>query len=92
MSYFSFLPNVYVGEGVTATEGFKYRLAKNIFRRVKARDDLNKYVNSFEAYSVKDGETAHGLAHQLYGDPKLDWVILVVNNVIDVYEGWPKSE
>ena len=46
MSYFKYFPNVYVGEGVTDDEGYKYRLVKNIFRRVKVRADLEKYTHS----------------------------------------------
>ena len=38
MSYFKYFPNVYVGEGVTDDEGYKYRLVKNIFR------DARRYV------------------------------------------------
>lgn len=91
-SYFSYFPNIYVGEGVTSSEGFKYRLVKNIFRRVKARDDLSKYISSFESYSIKDGETPSGLAQKIYGDSHIDWVILITNNITDFYEGWPKSE
>ena len=40
--YFSYFPNVYVGEGVADDEAFKYRLVKNIFRKIKARPDLNQ--------------------------------------------------
>ncbi|AON99455.1 baseplate wedge component [Synechococcus phage S-RIM2] len=91
-AYFSYFPNVYIGEGVTSDEAFKYRLTKNIFRRMKARDDLEKYSTTFEAYSVKTDETPSGLAHRIYKDAHLDWIILLVNNITDVYEGWPKSE
>lgn len=92
MGYFSNLPNIYVGEGVSDDESFKYRLVKNIFRRVKARDDLNRYTTLFESYSIRPGETPSTLANRIYGDPELDWCILLVNNIIDVYDEWPKSE
>ena len=55
-SYFSYFPNVYVGEGVKDDET-KYRLVKNIFRKARAREDLNKYTTLFEAYEIEDGET-----------------------------------
>ena len=83
MGYFSNLPNIYVGEGVSDEESFKYRLVKNIFRRVKARDDLNRYTTLFESYSIRPGETPSTLANRIYGDPELDWCILLVNNIID---------
>ena len=50
MAFFSYLPNVYVGEGIKDDEDFKYRLVKNIFRRAKTRADLDQYVTLLEAY------------------------------------------
>ena len=52
--YFSYFPKVYVGEGISDDENFKYRLVKNIFRRVKSREDLAQYSTLFEAYSIRD--------------------------------------
>lgn len=92
MSYFSYLPNVYIGEGVADDENFKYRLVKNIFRRVKTREDLDKFVSQFESYSVRPGETPSNLAHRIYGNVNFDWCILLANNIVDVYDQWPKSE
>ena len=89
--YFSYFPNVYVGEGVSDDENFKYRLVKNIFRRVKARPDLSEYSTLFEAYSIGPGETPPVLAEKLFDDPFVDWAILLINDIIDVYEQWPKS-
>ena len=90
-AYFSYFPNTYVGEGVNQDEPYRYRLVKNIFRRVKVREDLDQYVTAFEAYSIRDTDTPSSLANILYGDSKLDWVILLVNNIIDFYEQWPKN-
>ena len=91
MSYFSQLPNIYVAEGITSSENFKYRLVKNLFRRVLAREDLDKYITLFETYSIRDGDTPSSLADDICGDPFKDWVILLVNNITDFYEQWPKS-
>ena len=91
MSYFSFFPNVYVGEGISDNENYRYRLVKNIFRRVKVREDLDQYVTQFEAYSIREGDTPESLARVFLGDGHLDWVILMVNNITDFYEQWPKE-
>ncbi len=91
MAYFSQLPNIYVGEGITDDEGFKYRLVKNLFRRTVTRIDLDKYITLLEPYSIGDHETAALLAGEMYGDIYLDWIILLVNNITDVYEEWPKN-
>ena len=90
--FFSYLPNVYVGEGVADDEATKYRLVKNLFRRTKTRDDLSKYSSLFEAYSITAGQTPSTLALEVYKDSHLDWVILLVNNITDVYEDWPRNE
>ena len=92
MAYFNFLPNVYVGEGVKDDEPFKYRLAKNISRRIKVREDLEKYVTFFETYSLRDGETPAMVAEVALGDPFLDWVVLLTNNITDFYAQWPMNE
>ena len=84
--YFSYFPNVYVGEGVEDNEAFKYRLVKNIFRKVRARPDLSQYSTLFEGNSIKPDETPSNLASRLFDDPLLDWAILLVNDIIDVYE------
>ena len=89
--YFSYFPNVYVGEGVADDEAFKYRLVKNIFRKIRARPDLNQYTTLFESYSIRSGETPSTLASKFFDDPKLDWAILLINDITDVYEEWPKS-
>ena len=92
MAYFDFLPNVFVGEGVSDEEAFKYRLVKNIFRRITIRENLEKYVSSFETYELRDGETPAVVAEIALGDPMLDWVVLITNNITDFYEQWPLKE
>lgn len=91
-SYFSYFPNVYVGEGVADEEAFKYRLVKNIFRKVKPRSDLSRFTTLFEAYEIESGETPSTLAQKFFNDPFLDWAILLINDIIDVYEEWPKEQ
>jgi hypothetical protein len=90
--YFSYFPNVYVGEGVRDDEAFKYRLVKNIFRKVRARPDLNQYTTLFESYSIETGETPSMIASRLFDDSFLDWTILLINDIVDVYEEWPKNQ
>ena len=87
-AYFSYFPNVYIGEGIGDEEQFKYRLVKNIFRRLKVRDDLKQYVSLTELYAIPDGFRPSDVAQNFYTDPFLDWVVLLANNITDVYEQW----
>jgi|TARA_B100001113_G_scaffold273147_1_gene227821 hypothetical protein len=92
MKYFDLLPNVYVGEGITDDEAYKYRLAKNIFRRTQTRADLAQYITLMEAFIIPNGERPERLAQAVLGNAYLDWIILLVNNITDVYSQWPKTE
>lgn len=90
MAFFSNLPNVFVGvEG--ADEIISYKKVKNIFRRVIVQEELQKFSNEFESYYIREGERPDMIANTYYGTPELDWVILLTNNIIDPYEGWPKD-
>ena len=90
-AYFSYLPDIYVGTGANSDRQQEYTIVKNIFRRVKAREDLAKYTEFFEQVSIEDGERPDQIAEKFYGDAELDWVVLLTNNIIDVYTQWPKS-
>ena len=86
--FFSNLPNVYVG-GEGADEIISYKKVKNIFRRVEVQEKLQKYSNEFESYFIREGERPEMLAHKMFGDAELDWVILLTNNIVDPYTDWP---
>ena len=45
----------------------------------------------YDTYNVKEGETPEIIAHKLYGDAELHWVILLVNDITDRYHQWPMS-
>ena len=89
--YFSYFPDIYVGTCTTSSTKQEYQKIKNIFRRVKAREDLSKYTEFFEQYSIADGELPFQIAKEVYGDDELDWVVLLTNNIVDPYEDWPRS-
>ena len=90
-SYFSYVPNIYVTRLEDDNTTKSSILVKNIFRKTRSREDLAKYYTLFNPYYIQDGEMAWQVATRLYGDPKLEWVILVLNNITNVYNDWPKS-
>ena len=53
---------------------------------------LKTNVSLFDTYDVKNGETPEIIADKLYDDPKLHWIIMLLNNVTDRYHDWPMSE
>lgn len=65
---------------------------KNIFRRVKLREDLLDDFVTLETYRIKGDERPDQVAHLFYGDPRYDWIVLTVNNSIDQNFSWPMTD
>jgi hypothetical protein len=68
-----------------------YLLVKNLFRRVKLRDDLQNVLTIFNKYQIKDGARPDTVAKELYGSTQYDWVVLISANIINVRNEWPLS-
>jgi hypothetical protein len=69
-----------------------YVQVKNLFRRGKLREDIFRNLTFFEKYSIIGDERPDTIAFKLYGDETLDWVILLSNNIINIYEEWPMTQ
>lgn len=69
----------------------KIILTKDIFRRVA----LDRRINSklaVESYYIADGETPDMLANNFYGSSKYHWILLTVNDIVNMNEEWPKNQ
>ena len=84
-SYFSYLPDVLVRTTSYRTgNNDPYVQAKNLFRRIKIRDDLSDVILGFEKYMIQHNERPEQIADKVYGDVNYDWVILLTNNIINL--------
>ena len=93
MSYFSYLPNVQVRTSSYRTNNVDpYKLAKNIFRRIKIRENLDDIILGFNQYTIKNNQRPDQVALDVYGTMSYDWVVLLTNNIINLYDEWPMSE
>ena len=63
----------------------------NLLRRVGLRTKLKSNTLLYDTYDVKEGETPEMIAHKLYGDPELHWIILLLNDITDRYHQWPMT-
>ena len=92
MSYFRELPNVeYQSPFSSRVSSRDYVQVKNLFRRVKLRDDLKYVFTSLTDYYIRDGVRPDQVADDVYGDPELDWVVLTSANIINVRDEWPRN-
>tara|TARA_Y100001973_G_C5206830_1_gene342036 strand:+ start:3413 stop:4450 length:1038 start_codon:yes stop_codon:yes gene_type:complete len=64
---------------------------QDIFRRFTFTQKTFDDPKNFEEYMIKEGERPEDVAVRFYGDPKLWWIILFTNNIIDVQNQWPKT-
>jgi len=67
----------------------KLAILTNVTLRFKIQAILRSRSAVYYNYNVKDGERPDILAYKYYGDPSLDWIILLVNNIIDPFYDWP---
>lgn len=93
MSYFRELPNLeyqsFLSDRKSSDE---YLLVKNIFRRVKLRDDLQNVFTVFDKYQIVDGARPETVAEEIYGSSQYDWVVLVSAGITRVRDQWPLSD
>ena len=85
--YFGNFPTILydsVGDG-------NLKIVTNLLKRVAVRAKVRTNTLLFDTYDVLEGETPEMIAHKLYGDSNLHWVILYVNNITDRYHQWPMS-
>ena len=66
-----------------------YTTVKNLFKRGKLREDIFQETTFFEKYSIEGDDRPDNVAKKVYGDSSYDWVVLLSNNIINIYEEWP---
>ena len=92
MSYFRELPNFqYQSPFIDSLSSSEYVNVKNIFRRVKLRDDLQNVFTVFNKFVIKEGARPDTVAEEVYGKSDLDWVVLISAGIVNVRNEWPLS-
>ena len=91
--YFSIVPNISYDE-----KPIKYPfsesdfvVAKNFFRRYKISDDIFSSAVYFSKFSIPDGMRPDAVALKMYGNEFYDWIILLVNNMVNAQYDWPMN-
>jgi len=93
MGYFRELPDIlYQSQASDRNSSRDYIRVKNLFRRVKLRDDLQNVFTVFNKYQITEGERPDTVAEKLYGSSDYDWVVLLTAGIINVYDQWPLSD
>ena len=92
MGFFRELPNLlYPSFLPEKTSSLDFIEVKNIFRRVKIRDDLQSSFTVFNKYEIPMGSRPDMVAEELYGVASFDWIVLTVAGILNVSNEWPLS-
>lgn len=67
-------------------------LVKDITVSIKLSEFINESKKeAFRPYIVKNGERPDQVSYRLYNVSKFDYIILLINNIHDIYNEWPMS-
>ena len=90
MGYFRELPNLrYPSFLKEKKSSLDYIEVKNLFRRIKLRDDLQSNFTIFNKYEIEEGMRPDTVAEEIYGSAEFDWIILTVAGILNVRNEWP---
>jgi len=90
MGFFRELPNVtYQTPLSNRISSNEYILAKNLFRSAKTLDWLRNNVTVFNKFVIEDNDRPDVIAEKLYGDPELDYVVIIIAEITNIKEQWP---
>ena len=91
--YFRKLPNLnYPSLLKTRESNTDFVQTKNLFRRVKVREDLFANFMQFDKYKIVGDERPDNVAQKVYDNDDLDWVVLLSNNIVDLNNEWPLTQ
>ena len=92
-NYFRRLPNLdYPSLLKTRKSNLDFVETKNLFRRAKVREDLFANFMQFDKYKIIGDERPDNVSEKVYGTNNFDWVVLMANNIVDVYNEWPLTQ
>jgi hypothetical protein len=80
LDYVSRLPGAKIGD---------YVKVKNFFRKGEIRKDIFQNLSFFEKYKIVGDDRPDNVALEVYEDSKLDWIILLSNNILNIQTEWP---
>jgi len=91
--YFRNLPDFeYVNRTKDGRYLSNYTQVKNLFKKGKLREDIFQDLTVFEKYNIEGDDRPDNVAFKIYGNAQLDWVVMISNNVINLYNEWPMSQ
>ena len=91
-NYFNQIPNFDYVSRLPDAKISDYIQVKNLFKRVLLREDIYSNLMYFTKYDIQGDDRPDNVAHRIYSDSTLDWLILLSNNITHIPTEWPLSQ
>ena len=78
--YVSRLPDAKISDYITV---------KNLFKKGELRQDIFQELSYFTKFKVEGDARPDNVAHRIYADSTLDWLVLICNNMVNIQSEWP---
>ena len=93
MAYFNELPNIaYQSPLSHKNSSADYIVVKNLFRRTKLADYIRNAASVFDKFIIGEGDRPDTVAEALYGDARLDYVVVLVAGITNINHQWPLQD
>lgn len=69
----------------------QFLVTKNIWRRAEILREYKSSLAMFDEYVVSNGERPEDIALKLYKNPFYNWTLLVINDITNYHDQWPRS-
>ena len=79
MAYFSNFPKI----------DYSNSTSRNIILKAALVRSVIENNSVFYNYIIKEGQRADMVADEVYGNPTLDWVVYLSNDIVDPFYDWP---
>jgi len=91
-NYFNLLPDFDYVSRLPDAKISDYARVKNLFKRVNLREDIYSNLMYFTKYAIRGDDRPDNVAHRIYSDSTLDWLILISNNITHIPTEWPMAQ
>ena len=91
-NYFSKVPDLNYVSRLQYYRIVDYVKVINLFKGVRIREDILQDLTVFEKYQIVGDDRPDNVAFRVYGDSKLDWLVLKCNNIINIQSEWPMTQ
>ena len=93
MAYFNELPDILYQSPLShKNSSSDYIIIKNIFRRVKMAEYVKNSAVVFDKFVIGEGDRPDTVAEALYGDSRLDYVVILVAGITNINHEWPLQD